>query len=283
MLRTYFELIKPGIVHGNAMVAVGGFLFASDGQIDLRLFVLMIVGLSLVMGSACVVNNCIDRDIDAVMKRTKKRATVTGEISIRHALMYAAVLGALGVACLFFTNALALDLAIAGFFLYVVAYGIWKRRSPIGAVVGSLSGAIPPVVGYCAVTGRIDVAAVLLFIVLVSWQMPHFYSIAIYRAKDYKAARIPTLTLVKGVHNTKIHIVSYVAAFVLATSLLTIFHYAGITYVGIMIALGGLWLVRGVQGFWAKDNDAWARKMFGVSLLTIMGFSVAISANAWLP
>ena len=283
MLRTYYELAKPGIVRGNAMVAAGGYLFAAGNDFNFWQFMAMLVGISLIMASACVVNNCIDRDIDSKMARTKKRALVTGKVTNTQAIIYAALLGAGGVASLIYTNPLTLNVALAGFFLYVVAYGIWKRRSPIGTIVGSLSGATPPVVGYVAFTNQLDLGAGLLFLIIVLWQMPHFYAIAIYRANEYRAAKIPVLPLVHGVEATKMHIIGYIAAYCITVVLLALSGYAGLTYLVVMTGLSVFWLTRGLLGLRDTDSSAWARRMFGISLIVMIGFSIMIAANAWLP
>jgi len=265
-------------------VAAAGFLLASKGHINLGLLVATLVGLSLVVGSSCVFNNYIDRGIDAKMSRTKRRALVTQSISARSAIIYAVILGLAGSVLLgFYTNALALGLALFGFFAYVVMYGIGKRRSVHGTVVGSISGALPPVVGYTAVTGRLDAGAVILFLILVLWQMPHFYAIAIYRLDDYAAAKIPVLPLASGLRATKIQILVYIGAFMLATGVLNLFGYAGVTYLVVTLGLGAAWLVLGLRGFKSGNDELWARKMFRFSLLVITGWCIMISLNSLLP
>ncbi len=279
----YYHLVKPGIVRGNAITAVAGFLLASKSGFHLDIFIAMLVGISLVIASACVINNYIDRKIDAKMERTKKRALVNGTISAQNAIIFASVLGVLGLISLSFTNLLAITLALIGVLFYVVFYGIAKRKTVHGTLVGSISGAIPISVGYCAASGEFDIGATLLFLVLVFWQMPHFYAIAIYRKKDYAAAGLPVLPIVKGNHNTKVQIVAYIFAFIFATYTLMIFGYTGYTYLLIMALLGVWWLRMAVQGFSTKDDDKWARKVFGFSLITLLAFSIMISVEVFLP
>src|SRR5579871_5606007 len=149
MFKLYVQLTKPGIIFGNLFAAVGGFFLASRGHFNPVLFVATVCGISLVIGSGCVVNNYIDRDIDAKMERTKKRALVKGAISGRNAILYASVLGIIGFLLLFiYTNLLTVCVGLVGYFFYVVMYTIWKRKSDIGTIVGSVSGAVPPVAGY---------------------------------------------------------------------------------------------------------------------------------------
>src|SRR5690348_2228318 len=155
----------------------------------------MLAGLAFVMASGCVFNNYIDRDIDAAMGRTKDRALVVGRISKRAAFVYGTMLGAAGFGLLvFFTNMLTVAVAGTGFFFYVFMYSLWsKRRTVHSTIIGSVAGATPPIVGYAATSGRLDLAAALLFLTLVLWQMPHFYAIGIRRFGEYAAAGIPIL------------------------------------------------------------------------------------------
>ena len=284
LIKRYYYLTKPGIIYGNTITAVAGFLLAAQGNIDIRLFGATIVGIGLVMASGCVFNNYIDRGIDKKMDRTKARSLVSGKISGRSALIYGSILGVLGVGLLALqTNFLATAWAIAGFVFYVVLYGIAKRRSVHGTVVGSISGAVPPVVGYVAVAGHFDLGALLLFFILVCWQMPHFYSIAVFRLKDYKAAGIPVLPLIGGMHLTKVAILMYIFAFAVLVQQLYSAGYTGVIYLVVMLALCGYWFVIGLKGFRALNNNLWARQMFKFSLIVLLAFSILISVEVVLP
>lgn len=283
-LHTYYRLTKPGIIRGNAIAAIGGFLLASEGSINLALFVAMLAGTSLVIASACVFNNYLDRHIDKHMKRTQNRALVTGEVSTWAALTYASLLGIAGFAVLIvFTNILTAALGAIGMFFYVVVYGYSKRTSIHGTLVGSISGSIPPVAGYTAVTNQIDTAAVLLFLILAAWQMPHFYAIAVFRLKEYAAANIPVLPLKRSMKRTKIEIVLYIGLFAILSSLLTLTGYTGYVYAIVMVVVSLLWLRLSINGFHAGDENKWARKVFGYSLLILLLFSLLISIDAYLP
>lgn len=262
----------------------GGFLLAARGRIDIGLFIAALVGLALVVGSACVFNNYIDRDIDQKMARTKKRALVSGLVKPRTAIFYACALGIVGTIILsVWINRLATFMALGGFFFYVVVYGAAKRRTVHGTVIGSISGAIPPVVGYSAVTGHLDKGSLIIFLILVFWQMPHFYAIALYRMADYKAAGMPVLPLRKGLRATQVQILLYICGFIAATSLLSVFGFTGYTYLIITAALGLMWLVRGLQGLTTSDKKLWGRKMFLFSLIVILGVSMMMAVGPLLP
>ncbi|MBI5077955.1 MAG: protoheme IX farnesyltransferase [Candidatus Yonathbacteria bacterium] len=279
MIKDYYSLAKPGIIYGNAITVVAGFMLAVKGHIDWLLLITTLVGVSLVVASGCVFNNFIDRDIDASMERTKNRALVKGAVSLRGALVYGTILGFTGIAILAFcTNVLTVATALAGLFVYVVVYSLWfKRRSIHGTIIGSISGAVPPVVGYLAVSNNIDTGAIILFFILALWQMPHSFAIAIYRIDDYIKAGIPVLPAKKGILVTKIQMLIYVALFVIATFALAVFGYAGYAYFFTMALFGTLWFGLSVRGFWATDDKLWARNMFIYSIGVIAAFATAVS------
>ncbi len=236
------------------------------------------------VASGCVFNNYIDRGIDQKMARTKKRALATGAVSGRAALLYATILGGLGFLILaLFTNPLTVAVGAVGMVFYVIIYGVVKRVSTLGTVVGSIPGALPPVAGYVAVTGNLDGAALLLFLIMVVWQMPHFYAISVFRIKDYTAAALPVLSVKKGIRVTKIYIMLYILAYILVAPLLTLLGYTGFTYLLVMGLIGLAWFWKGIENYSVGDGQAWARKMFGFSLIVLLTFSLMISVDAWLP
>lgn len=283
MIGAYYRLTKPGIIYGNLLTVTAGFLLASYGHINLWLLLATLVATSLVIASACVFNNYIDRDIDKLMARTKERALVTQVIKGQNALIYATVLGLIGLFVLAtYTNLLTVLVGLIGFIDYVVLYGITKRRSIYGTIVGSIAGATPVVAGYTAVTNSLDSAALILFLILVFWQMPHFYAIAMYRFSDYKAAKIPVLPVKKGKQNTKLQMTIYIIAFVIATISLSVFGYTGYTYLVVMLLLGLGWLWLDLQGFKSSDDKRWARRMFLFSLVVILSLSIMLSLDAVL-
>jgi protoheme IX farnesyltransferase len=218
------------------------------------------------------------------MARTKKRALVTGTITGPQALLYATVLGIVGFAVLIWhTNVPALWIGAIGFIDYVVLYTWSKRHTTFATLVGSISGATPIAAGYVAATGTFDVGALLVFVVMVIWQMPHFYAIAMFRQSDYAAAHIPVLPIVQGVRHTKVEILVYIAAFAAAIAALTIYHITGFTFMTIMLILTGIWFWRGIQGFKSTNDTRWARKMFSFSLIILLALSALLSVDTWLP
>jgi protoheme IX farnesyltransferase len=226
-----------------------------------------------------VFNNIIDKDIDKVMERTKNRVLVQGLISDSVAFLYALVLGLIGVFVLYHgTNHLTLFIALFGLFIYVVIYSLYlKRKSIYGTLIGSVSGSIPPVAGYCAVTNKFDLGALLLFLILSFWQIPHSYSIAIYRLDDYTNAKIPVLPVVKGIEYTKKAMLYYILGFILFSCLLSVTSYTGAFYLIINIILGASWLRLWQLGKNVEDNKKWARSMFLFSIIIITTISIIMA------
>ena len=282
--RDYYWLTKPGIIYGNSLPAMATFLFASHGAgFSFLKFIAVVLGQSCIIAAGCIANNYQDRTIDAHMKRTRQRALVTGAIPAERALLLSVLFLVLGsTVLLIFVNILTLWVGLIGFVSYVFLYGATKRRGPYGTLVGSIAGATPPVAGYTAVTGRLDVTALILFLILVTWQMPHFYAIALRRKKDYAAAKVPVLAVRASARTTKLNIIFYVAAFALAASALTVFSHAGYIYLAVVLLLSGVWLYKGIRGFNASDDTVWAKNMFLFSLIVLLVLCAAIALSPWL-
>ncbi len=267
----YYLITKPGIILGNLITLGAGFILASQGGFDPWLFASTFLGLALIVASACIFNNYIDRELDQKMERTKKRALACGAVSLRSALLFALLLGAIGsMLLLVCTNFLAFFLAFLGFFVYVFIYSLWKAHTVYATAVGSVAGAVPPVVGYCAVSGSLDVGALLLFAMMVLWQMPHFFAIALMRFDDYLAANIPTLPIQRGVWRTKVHMALYIFFFIGVCSLFSYFGYTGDLFLFVAVGAGLLWLIVCLSGFVVSDDSAWGRSMFRLSLAILM-------------
>ncbi len=281
MFKTYYYLTKPGIIYGNTLTAAAGFLLASRGNIDLILFIPTLTGLAFIIAPACVFNNILDRNIDQKMERTKYRSLATKSIPILNAFIFGLSLIILGIVILIcFTNLITLAIALLGFVFYVFIYGFAKRISVHGTVVGSISGAVPPVVGYCAVTNRLDLTALLLFLILVLWQMPHFYAISIFRLNDYANANIPVLPVKTSVFVTKIYMLFYIIGFFILTVILGFIDSLSIIYLLPIIMSGFAWITLAIKGFYVIDSYKWARKMFFFSLIINLLFCLSIAIDS---
>lgn len=283
MLKAYYRLTKPGIVYGNLLTTAAGFFLASHGNATAIKFFGVMLGVGLIIAAACVFNNYLDRGIDAKMKRTKRRALVTGTISVQNAMLFGTTLTILGFLLLkLSSNFLTIALGVIAAIFYVFIYGYAKRHSVHGTLVGTVPGALPPVAGYTAVTNQLDGGALLLFLALVFWQMPHFYAIAIFRMREYAAAGIPVLPLKRGIYPTKIQIIVYMIGFMLTILAFAVFDYASYAFAFIMLLIGLRWLRLALKGLKVTNDIIWARKVFFFSLLTLLSFSILLSIDSVL-
>jgi protoheme IX farnesyltransferase len=271
MLKTYYRLTKPGIVYGNAITAIAAFVFASHQHIQFPLFFAMLIGLSFSIAASCVVNNVIDRDIDTRMERTSKRALATGTVSVRNALIYAFVLGTIGLGTLYlYTNILALIVTLIGVAVYIALYTPAKRMTIHSTLIGAVAGAVPPVVGYVAVTNTFDTTAFLLFVILVCWQMTHFFAISIFRFGDYQKAGLPVMPVRTSIWRTKVLMLVY--AFLFSYQL-------GFLFTLPMSLLTLVWIGLGIFGLQTHDDARWARRMFFYSLVILLAFSALLALS----
>lgn len=279
MFKDLLALTKPGIIFGNLIASVSGFLLASQGDIDVSLLAMMVIGTTLVIASGCTFNNYIDRDIDKKMARTQDRALAKGRISGSLALSFGSVTGLLGFYALYAgTNVTALLFGVIGFIVYVGFYTLrYKRSSVYGTLVGSLSGACPPVIGYVSVTNNFDLGAAILLVTFCFWQIPHSYAIAICRYSDYKAANIPVLPVEQGLEAARYHMYFYIMGFAFAALLLAERGYVGSVYALVVSLMSLYWLYLVKVGSKVEDEVAWGRKLFVFSIITITVFSVLIS------
>lgn len=284
MIGAYYRLTKPGIIYGNLYTVLAGYLFASQLEISWPVLAAAMLGMALVIAGGCVFNNVLDRDIDAKMERTRTRATVTGAISVPQATAFGSLLALFGLTTLYlWVNPLTALVALTGLFFYVVVYGYAKRVTRTHTLIGSIAGAVPITAGYTAAMNALDTAAVLLFFILVLWQMPHFYAIAMYRLREYAAAGIPLLPVAVGARTTKIIIAVYIAAFVVAESLLTLLGYTGYTYLAVVLGFGSAWFVRAMRGFTAANDELWAKQLFFFSITVLLAFCAGISFGGLVP
>lgn len=242
------------------------------------------VGTGLIIGCGCVLNNYIDQDIDRLMKRTKQRALVSGSISDRSALVFSAALGSVGLVLLSASsNQLTVLLGVIGLVTYVGPYTYLKRRSVHATLVGTIPGAIPVLAGYAAATGQLNAAAWLLFATIVSWQMIHFYAIALRRLPDYKKAKIPVMPVVRGKRSTTHQMLFYGVVFVAVTFALIGTGAVSVPYGVIMPVLGYLLIIDTAKGLKNKQTTVWARQVFLRTLVVLPVFSLLLALDPWLP
>ncbi len=280
-IGNYLLVTKPGMVLGNLVSTAGGLFLASRGRIDTGVVLSTLIGMSLVMGSACVLNNWIDRKLDRMMARTRKRVLAMGLISPKAAMAYGSLLGAAGLGLLWATtNMLVVFIVLAGFAIYVGLYSLYlKRHSVYSTLIGSLAGAAPPLAGYCAVSNRFDMGAVILLAIFSLWQMPHSYAIAICLYKEYAAAAIPVLPVKRGMATAKKHVLWHMLAFMAAALMLTFGGYTGYRYLAVVSVMGLSWLYMAWSGYRTSDDRIWAGKLFVASIATIIVLSAMMTID----
>lgn len=273
--KDFLAIIKIGIVNSNLITTFTGIwlalTFTNQGffeNLDMAFFTLL--GSALIMAGSCSINNYIDRDIDHLMERTKARPTVTGKINPIKVLIMGLSFIILGILLLSLTTITAVVIGIVGTFSYVVVYSMWSKRQHVSnTVVGSISGATPPLIGWAAIDPNLDIMAWMLFLIMFAWQPPHFYALAMRRADEYRAANIPMLPVVKGFARTKLGIYLWVLALLPLPFFMI---ELGLPFVIIATILNLGWIATGIYANRLKDDIKWAKSMFIYSLqyLTIM-------------
>ena len=273
--KDFLVLVKVGIVNSNLITVFAGIwlgLYFTDqsflGNLDLVLY--GVVGAALIIAGAGSLNNYIDRDIDVFMTRTKERPTVTGKVNPVKVLYMGLALVITGLLILLMASPMAALMGLLGVVAYVLLYTMWsKRRFVSNTVIGSISGAIPPLIGWAAVDPGLHPIAWGLFLLMFVWQPPHFYALAMKRTEEYRAAGIPMLPVVKGFKETKIHMFIWVA---LLFPIPFILKPIGVPFVVLATVLNIGWLIITLKGFsfkkkFSKEEDLkWANKMFIYSL-----------------
>lgn len=265
-LKALFKLI---VLLANALPVFAGFwlaLYFTDSSFTeyWGIFLLTIIGSTMVMAGALILNNWYDVDIDKVMARTKNRPTVTGTIPLNIVLLMGIGFSIAGFILLLFTTIEATLYALAGWFIYVVLYTMWsKRKYTLNTVIGSFSGAVTPLIGWAAIEPAYHIVPVVLFLILFIWQMPHTFAIAMKKYEEYKAAKVPMLPVVYGFEMTKRQMVIYIACLLPLPFFLT---QLGTTFIVIATLLNVGWLVAAIIGLFTKDDRKWARVMFVCSV-----------------
>lgn len=238
--QDYLELTKPKVVALMILTSVIGMCLATPGLVPLKILVFGNLGIALCAGSAAVVNHIVDRQIDTIMARTHNRPVATGRVEPFQALLFALVIGSLGMAILLLMiNPLTAWLTFASLVGYAVVYTlILKRATPQNIVIGGIAGAAPPLLGWTAVTGQFEGHGLLLVLIIFAWTPPHFWALAIHRKDEYARADVPMLPVTHGEAYTKLHILLYTIIMVVVTMLPFLTGMSGIIYLMGALALG---------------------------------------------
>ena len=269
------SLFKGLVLISNILPIITGFWLAiyftnTSFTANWSLFLLTIIGSTFVMAGALVLNNWYEVDLDRVMERTKKRPTVTGSISMNTVLTIGITFSVLGFILLLFTTIGAVFYAFVGWFTYVILYTMWsKRKYTLNTVIGSVSGAVTPLIGWAAIAPSYHIVPLVLALILFIWQIPHTFAIAMRRFDEYKAAGVAMLPVVRGIEFTKRQIVIYIACLLPLPFLLV---SLGSVFVLIATILNVGWLIIGINGFFTKNDLKWARVnfLYSVNYLVIL-------------
>jgi heme o synthase len=278
--RDYVTLTKPRIMVLLLLTALGGMFVGAAGVPSAGLIAATLGGLALACGGASALNHVLDRDLDAHMRRTDRRPVAAGRISPAQALEFGVALSALSFVVLAsFVNVLAALLAVAGNLFYVVVYtGYLKRSTPQNIVIGGAAGAVPPVVGWAAVTGHLAVPALLLFLIVFYWTPPHFWALALLIRRDYEAARVPMLPVVKGETVTARSIVRYTLVLVAVSLLPVAWRTAGWLYLGSAVVLGAAFVALALA-LRRRTTPPRARRLFTYSLAYLALLFLALAVD----
>jgi protoheme IX farnesyltransferase len=282
-LRAFCSLTKPRVVSLIVFTAVIGMFLATPGIVPLQILLAGTLGIALVAGSAAAINCLVEQKIDAVMQRTSWRPLPRGELSAAQTLVFAGALGGIGLWTLYqFVNALTMWLTVATFVGYAVVYTvILKPATPQNIVIGGASGAMPPVLGWAAVTGEVTTEALLLFLIIFAWTPPHFWSLALYRTEDYARAGVPMLPVTHGKAYTRLQVLLYTLMLFAVSLLPFVIGMSGFVYLVSALALGGAFLGYALRIYLAY-SDLIAQKTFRYSIVYLALLFTALLVDHYL-
>jgi protoheme IX farnesyltransferase len=282
-LRAFYSLSKPRVVALIVFTAVIGMFLATPGIVPLRTLLAATAGIWLVAGAAAAVNCLVEQRIDAVMSRTRWRPLPQGELTAAQTLAFAGALGGLGLWLLYHhVNALTMWLTLATFVGYAIIYTlVLKPATPQNIVIGGASGAMPPVLGWAAVTGEVTIEPLLLFLIIFAWTPPHFWSLALYRTEDYLRAGVPMLPVTHGKEYTRLQVLLYTLILFAVSLLPYVIHMSGVVYLAAAVALGALFVAYAFR-IYVAYSDAVARKTFRYSIAYLALLFAALLVDHYL-
>lgn len=282
-LKNYFELCKPKVVGLIVFTTVVGMFLATPDMVPPLTLLYGTLGIGLAAAAAAAINHVLDRRIDAEMQRTRNRPLPTGQLSETEASTFAAALGVIAMAILWWlVNPLTASLTFASLIGYAVVYTVYlKRATPQNIVIGGAAGAAPPVLGWTAVTGQVDADALLLFLIIFVWTPPHFWALAIARKDEYAKVNIPMLPVTHGDEFTRLNILLYTVLLVVVTVLPYLTGMSGLLYLAGALALGAGFLFYAVQ-MKRSDDKSLPMKTFSYSVTYLMALFAFLLVDHYL-
>lgn len=281
--RQFYRLTKPRVVSLIVFTAVIGMFLATPGMVPLNALIAGTVGIALVAGAAAAVNCLVEQKLDAIMARTRWRPLPRGEITSLQTLVFAGVVGGVGLFILYhWVNVLTMWLTLGTFVGYAIIYTVLlKPATPQNIVIGGASGAMPPVLGWAAVTGHVAPEALTLFLIIFAWTPPHFWALALYRRADYEKAGIPMLPVTHGDKYTRLHLLLYTIILFACAMLPFVSHLSGIFYLGAAVVLTAVFLYYAIR-LYVDYSDGLARRTFRYSIVYLTALFAALLIDHYL-
>jgi protoheme IX farnesyltransferase len=281
----YYELCKPKVVMLLVFTAIVGMFLSVPGMVPWQPLVFGSIGIALASASAAAINHVVDQKVDEVMARTRNRPLPQGHMPIRNAVIFAFIIGIIGLAILWFlVNALTAWLTFASLIGYAVIYTMYlKRATPQNIVIGGAAGAAPPVLGWTAVTNSVDPHALLLFLIIFVWTPPHFWALAIHRRDEYAQVEIPMLPVTHGIEFTRLHVLLYTILLLIVSLLPYLTRMSGFVYLIGAVGLGIGFLYHAILMMKAQEGSNIAMKTFGFSIIYLMGIFGFLLVDHYVP
>jgi protoheme IX farnesyltransferase len=279
----FYELTKPRVVSLIVFTAVIGMFLATPGMVPLQALLAGTLGIALTAGAAAAVNCLVEQRIDALMTRTRARPLPRGQVTSLQTLVFAGIVGGAGLTILYqWVNALTMWLTLATFIGYAIVYTVvLKPMTPQNIVIGGASGAMPPVLGWTAVTGQIAPDALLLFLIIFAWTPPHFWALALYRKHDYARAGVPMLPVTHGDHFTRLHVLLYTVILTAVTLMPFVTRMSGGLYLGAALVLDAVFLWYAVRIYIAY-SDRLAQRTFRYSIVYLTALFAALLLDHYI-
>ena len=282
--RAFYALTKPRVVSLIVFTAVIGMFLSTPGMVPLQALLCGTIGIAFVAGAAAAVNCLVEQKIDAVMQRTRARPLPRGDLTPAQTLAFASAVGGLGLWVLHqFVNPLTMWLTLATFVGYAVIYTVLlKPATPQNIVIGGASGAMPPVLGWAAVTGDVTIEAMLLFLIIFTWTPPHFWALALYRTEEYAKAGLPMLPVTHGKPYTRLQVLLYTLIMFAASLLPFVARMSGFIYLAAAVLLGGAFIYYAVR-IYVDYSDRLAQKTFRFSIFYLSALFAALLVDHYFP
>ena len=282
-MRAFYALTKPRVVSLIVFTAVIGMFLATPGMVPVQILLAATLGIASVAGAAAAVNCLVEQKIDAVMQRTRARPLPRGELSSLQTLVFAGVLGGLGLWVLVhFVNPLTMWLTLATFVGYAIVYTvILKPMTPQNIVIGGAAGAMPPVLGWAAVTGEVTTEALLLFLIIYAWTPPHFWALALYRTEEYAKASLPMLPVTHGRRYTQLQVLLYTLILFGVSLLPFAIRMSGWLYLAAACVLGAIFIGYAIA-LYARYSDRLAQRAFRYSIVYLALLFAALLVDHYL-